>query len=116
MKLLHELADGARPVHLVFLLEHISAHLEEIRQAAAKNELLPVDIAQAIAERLRVLLSSLDSFTEEHQRLVVGAARYFISTEDEMPDTESVLGLDDDAAVFNYVARLVGRKDLTIQL
>lgn len=116
LKLLHELAHSAQPVHLVFLLENISAHLEAIRLAALKNELLPVDIAQLIAERLRVLLQDLDGLAAEQQQLVIGAARYFISTDDELPDTESVLGLDDDAAIFNHVAALVGRKDLTIQL
>jgi len=47
---------------------------------------------------------------------VIGAARYFVSTQDVNPGTKSVLGLDDDASMLNYVLAAIGRTDLLIEL
>ena len=50
----------------------------------------------------------------EHRSAVVGAARYFVSENDEVPDAHSCTGLDDDVRVFNHVVALLGRVDLRI--
>jgi hypothetical protein len=39
-----------------------------------------------------------------------------VSDRDELPDTSSILGLDDDASIFNHVATLIGRADLEVEL
>jgi len=90
-------------------------HVSVIRAAAIRNELLPVDLAEALAQRLVVLLDGLDQFTAEQQRLILGAARYFISDNDSRPDTKDAMGLDDDLAVLNYVVTTIGRKDLIVE-
>jgi hypothetical protein len=104
------------PSHLVTLSSEVDAHLDEIRQAARRNELLPVDLAEELARKLKGLLVTLGALPPDGQRLVIGAARYFISTNDEHPDTETVLGLDDDALIFNYAMDRIGRADLRIDL
>lgn len=54
----------------------------------------------------------MGNFSPDQQRLVVGAARYFVSQDDEYPDTDTILGLDDDVSVFNHVIEQLGRSDL----
>ena len=104
--------DGRNPRTL---RAQVVAHVGMIREAAFRNELLPVDLAEVIAQRLAVLLDGLEKFTSEQQRLVLGAARYFISDADHRPDTKDAMGLDDDLAVLNYVVVTIGRKDLVVE-
>ena len=55
-------------------------------------------------------------YSARDQRLIVGAARYFVADDDAEPDTQSILGLDDDLAVFNHVATQIGEPDLRIEM
>ena len=97
----------------VAALRHpLRGHLDEMRAAAQSNELLPLDLAQEIAEKCDALLRGHASLAPEHAALVVPAARYFISSDDARPDLQGVLGLD--AAFFNHAARRTGQEDLVI--
>lgn len=116
LDLFETLADSFQPSHLVTLARDVETHLEEIRAAAKQNELLPLDLAEELAGKLQKLLADLAELPTDDQRLVIGAARYFISTDDVHPDTETVLGLDDDAFIFNHVVQRIGRSDLLIDL
>lgn len=93
----------------------VVTHVGSIRAAAMRNELLPVDLAEVIARRLTGLLDELEKFSEEHQRLVLAATRYFISGDDHRPDTVDAMGLDDDLLVLNFVVTAIGRKDLIVE-
>ena len=75
---------------------------------------MPVDLAEELAAKLDALLASIASLPVSAQPLVVGAARYFASDDDAIPDTGSVLGLDDDVAIFNAMVRRIGRPELEI--
>ena len=103
-------ADWAR------LREEIQQHLDEFRDAAKHNELLPVDIAEELAAALDRLLELAPSLSAEQRRLVVGAARYFVSDDDARPDLEGVLGLDDDVLVFNWVVGELGLGDMMLDV
>lgn len=96
------------------LRQEVRDHLEDFRAAVARNELLPLDLAEELADKLDALLRDYPSLAEEHARLAVGAARYFVSHDDASPDTSGVLGLDDDVAVFNHAVRQMDREDLVI--
>jgi uncharacterized membrane protein YkvA (DUF1232 family) len=93
----------------------VRAHLGEIRDAARKNEILPLDLAEAIANGLLALLETPE-LSEQEAGLVHAAARYFVSNEDLRPDLHGPLGLDDDVLVFNHVAARLGRNDLEVGL
>ena len=97
------------------LPELVRAHVAEVRAAARRDELLPLDLAEAIAAGLDALFA-LAVLTPEQARLVAGAARYFVSNADLRPDLGGPLGLDDDAMVFNHVAARLGRADLVVEL
>jgi len=104
------------PAQLLTLRDDIDRHLLQIQKQARKNEMVPLDLAEAIARGLHELLNQISSFTAEQQSHILGAALYFISAEDETPDMQSILGLDDDAHLFNYVAHNVARPDLEVEL
>lgn len=99
---------------LTALSREVREHAVVIRKAADRNGLLPVDLSDELEAKLLELLSACPSFTPRFREFVVGAARYFVSTDDHAKDTSGVLGLDDDVAVFNAVVRDIGRPDLEI--
>lgn len=114
LALFQRLAGPASPAEVDDLRAAVLRHLEQIRQAARQHELLPVDLAEDLAGRIDDLLVSLDRLPAEARPLVIGVARYFVSDDDAIPDQGSVLGLDDDLAVFNDIVRRIGRGELEI--
>jgi uncharacterized membrane protein YkvA (DUF1232 family) len=82
--------------------------------AQRKSELLALDLAEALASRLDGLLAGSRALSVEHRAAVLGAARYFVSADDAVPDAQSCTGLDDDVLVFNHVVVMLGRDDLRI--
>ena len=106
-------ADLAPPA-LAELRAAVQAHLAELLAAQAKDELIAIDLAELLSARLDTLLASAHLFAPDARADVVGAARYFISDKDTIPDLRPCTGLDDDVQVFNHVARALGRPDLVI--
>lgn len=91
-------------------------HVDEIRRALRHNEFLDIDTAERLASTLQLLLAEYFLFAEKEQKLIAGAARYFVHAADADPDTGSVLGLDDDTAVLNYVVEAIGRPELRVEI
>jgi uncharacterized membrane protein YkvA (DUF1232 family) len=114
LAIFERLATPASSDEVLALRRAVARHVDELRQAAHHHELLPVDLAEDLARNLDTLLAALPSLPAASQPLVIGAARYFASDDDAIPDTGSVLGLDDDVAVFNAMVRRIGRADLEI--
>lgn len=108
------LREDLAPGDLGVLKTEVRAHLDELVVAQRKNELIALDLADALCVRLETLLAMAHLFDGEARANVVGAARYFISSLDDKPDDASCTGLDDDVEVFNHVVRLLGREDLVI--
>lgn len=81
-----------------------------------QNEFLDVTLARQIAKRLHQLLDNYGHYSNEHQSLLVGTVRYFIKDDDAEHDMHSVLGLDDDVVVLNYLLDTLGRPELKISL
>ena len=100
----------------VSLIGSIAEHVEEIKQALQHNEFLDIDLAGRLANTLLLLLGDLDNYSDHRRNLIAGAARYFIHPRDADPDTGSVLGLDDDVTVLNYVLDAVGKPELKVQI
>lgn len=65
--------------------------------------------------RLTGLLDELETFGVDHQRLVLAAARHFISDADHLPDTRDAMGLDDDLLVLNVVITTISRPELIVE-
>ncbi len=116
LQIFGQLKNAATPAKLLRLRDEIDAHLLQLQKLARGNEMMPIDLAEAIASGLHALLGNLSGYTEEQQSDIIGAALYFVSTDDEIADTASILGLDDDAAIFNDVVTKIGRGDLAVDL
>ncbi len=109
------LAADLGPDELAILRRDVRAHFDELlRLQATRHELLAVDLAELLCSRVTVLLDMAPSLPSEARADIVGAARYFVSAHDAVHDSRDCIGLDDDVAVFNHVARSVGRADLEI--
>ncbi len=102
------------PGDLAALRAAVARHKREIDNASRENEFLATDLAEELADKLDDLLEDLGALSPDAGALVVGAARYFVSDEDALPDRSGPTGLDDDVALFNTVVRRIGRADLEI--
>jgi uncharacterized membrane protein YkvA (DUF1232 family) len=97
------------------LRRRVREHYDALLEAQRTSELIAIDLAELLSMRLEQLLAASGTFTGPHRAAVVGAARYFVSNDDAVPDDQALTGLDDDVAVFNAVAREIGRSDLLIE-
>ena len=89
-------------------------HYEHLLREQRRNELVAIDLAELVASRLAQLLRMAHVMTPDARMDVVGAARYFVSSTDAVPDERACTGLDDDVEIFNHVVRTLGRPDLLI--
>lgn len=74
-----------------------------------------LNLAHKLAKASRHLLNNYSSFSEDKQALAIGAVRYFVTNEDPLSDASFATGLDDDAAVMNYVLQQIGIEDFFIE-
>lgn len=96
------------------LARHVRQHYLALLEAQRQSELVSIDLAEMLADRLEVLLAAASTMSSDQRQMIVGAARYFIADDDALPDAATLTGLDDDVEVFNHVATLLDREDLLI--
>ena len=92
----------------------VRAHYDRLVRAQQRDEFVAIDLAEMLCVRLEGLLAVAVQLDPEARGHIVGAARYFISEADAVPDEGSCIGLDDDVEVFNHVVDALGRPDLLI--
>lgn len=114
LEMYRSLREDLGEAGLAQLRQEVKAHLAKLALAQAKHELIALDLAELLASRLLALLDEAPRMDAESRAAVVGAARYFCSTEDLLPDEASCMGLDDDVEVFNHVVESLERRDLII--
>lgn len=108
------LREPLDPSELHALREAVRLHYDQLVEAQQRNELLAIDLAERLCTGIETLLLAAAALAPSARADVVGAARYFISSHDAIPDHRACTGLDDDVAVFNHVVRRLGRADLEI--
>ena len=104
------------PEEVRLLQSAVTAHVETVRSALRYNEFLDLTIVKQGAEVLELLLMEYHSFSPDHQRLISGAAHYFVNQADAEPDTASIFGFEDDIQVINYVLDVIGCRELKITI
>lgn len=80
------------------------------------NRLFDKRLAEKIFEACEILLDSYAHATTSQRRLIVGALKYCIISEDPFPDTVFASGLRDDAKIVNHVLEQIGQVDKVISL
>lgn len=93
----------------------VAAHVARLQGEQGRNELIAVDLAVLVRERLERLFELGSVLKAEERAMVVGAARYFVSRDDAIPDTKACTGLDDDVMVLNHVLIALGRSEWRIE-
>ena len=114
LELFHNLREDLAKPALDRLKADVREHYEHLLRAQKRDELVAVDLAELLCVRLEELLAMAHAVHADLRAHIVGAARYFISTADAVPDDRACTGLDDDVEVFNHVVRLLDRPDLLI--
>lgn len=115
MTIFQGLRANLAPPELADLRTAVREHYEHLLHAQEQNELIAIDLAELLCDRLDQLLAMAHQLALEARLDIVGAARYFVEDQDLIPDEKSCTGLDDDVLVFNHVARSLGRPDLVIE-
>lgn len=115
MAIFQGLRADLAPPELASLRTAVREHYEQLLHAQEQNELIAIDLAELLCDRLDQLLAMAHQLALEARLDIVGAARYFVEDQDLIPDEKSCTGLDDDVLVFNHVARSLGRTDLVIE-
>ncbi len=110
------LCDALPVETLPELRQQVQEHVGHVRLTLHHNEFLDVTTAEKIAETLCRLFDQYPSYPTFKQRLIVGAARYFVYSHNSQPDLESLLGFDDDVAVLNFVLVELGEQALRLDL
>lgn len=114
MEIYGDLREDLAVPQLAALTVEVRAHFDGLVRAQQRNELVAIDLAEILCDRLEGLLAMAHQLDSEHRAHIVGAARYFISASDAVPDAQSCTGLDDDVEIFNHVVHILGRQDLMI--
>jgi uncharacterized membrane protein YkvA (DUF1232 family) len=98
------------------LRRELQAYLKKLEGALAHNEFLDINTAKQMVGVFNNLLDQFDTFSNKEKALIFGSIQYFVQDRDAHPDTKSVLGLDDDVFVLNYVLVEIGRPELLVEL
>ena len=108
LSILENLSEDLNQTELAGLVSMLDDYLKEIKSALATNEFINVELGQIIWHRCHDLVSHYTELDSAGRSAVVGAVRYFIESEDAEDDLDSVIGLEDDAQVVNYVIQQTG--------
>jgi|SRR5690554_55874 len=103
-----------RPLSLEF---EISGYMALLSDEVIKTPMIEMPVAAAIANGLSTLVKEVKSsgnIDGEDYRHLQAAVRYFTVSEDANSDYDRG-GFNDDAAVFNKVARRLGRDELVVR-
>ncbi|MEZ4321744.1 MAG: hypothetical protein R3F61_29990 [Myxococcota bacterium] len=95
------------------LRAQVEGHVKAAREAAAAGGPVDLKLAERLGKACLALLADFDRPIAE-QRLIQAACHYFVDSDDEEGDFASMVGLEDDAHVMNYVLAQVGRDDLVL--
>jgi hypothetical protein len=109
------LCSDLPPDGLAELCDGVRSYVSELEAEQSRSELVAVDLAIAVRDRLNRLLGLAADLPAVHRGLVVGAARYFISKDDAIRDTRACTGLDDDVRIVNHVLKELGRAEWSIE-
>ncbi|MCB0328840.1 MAG: hypothetical protein KDD70_04230 [Bdellovibrionales bacterium] len=111
-KLYCEVLPDERVLEFIPEVSEVVAHFHELSE---QHPLLDIERVDEIGRMCTELLQTYPNCKPAHKRMIVGAVRYFASTDDPMSETSFASGLDDDVRVLNHVAEELGRDDLYLE-
>ena len=98
------------------LREKVDSYLKDATSALKQNEFLDIESAKVLVKPSHFLIEILSTLSDEHYKYVVAAIYYFIESDDDEHDFDSIFGFEDDIKVMNYVLNKIGHKDKKIEI
>lgn len=114
MILLVELVDQHVSESVDTLLGRAREHLAAVRLTAAENPFINLRLAEAICDRLHLVATHWDRIPSHARPWLKAAIVYFEADDDEISDSASPIGFEDDCEVLNACLELAGRVDLKL--
>lgn len=81
----------------------VDDYVELAKQSLSKNEFIDIESAEKLAEISHFLISRFDKFTKEQKSLAVASIYYFVESDDDEHDFDSMFGFEDDVEVMNRI-------------
>ena len=97
------------------LSESVKAYLIGAQEALYTNEFIDIKSAEKLAATSEYLIGIMPRLSSEDQKYACAAIRYFIASDDEEHDFESIFGFDDDITVMNHVLDRIGHPEQKIE-
>ncbi|MEZ4323146.1 MAG: hypothetical protein R3F61_37110 [Myxococcota bacterium] len=97
------------------LRTQVQAHMKLAKEICDASTFLDGELAENIGKGCLALLD-LEPLPEASERLIMAACVYYVEDDDESGDFDEILGFEDDALVFNEVARQLGHAELVIKV
>lgn len=85
------------------LTKLVNEYVDFAKQSLSHNEFIDIKSAERLAETSHFLISKLDSFNKEQKSLAVASIYYFVESDDDEHDFDSMFGFEDDIEVMNRV-------------
>ena len=99
------------------LIALINDYADEIARVANQRGDLDINLADCIARCCITLLNEQwDDEGDHRKRLIQAACYYFVESDDEDGDLQSVYGFDEDAELLNVILEHLDLPDLAIQI
>ena len=100
-----------RPYRIEKLRKSVSAYSKELEEAHESGHYpeMDIELGRACGEACITLLDAVGANPDRERHMLAHiASRYFITSDDDEDDKESLVGFDDDALIINACARLMG--------
>ena len=94
----------------------VNEYVEFAKQSLSQNEFIDIDSAEKLAETSHFLISQFDNFTEEQKSLAVASIYYFVETDDDEHDFDSMFGFEDDIEVMNRILEKLELSEKKIEI
>ena len=107
---LQTLSDPVDLDSLDYFTTELASYWEELRTRLDYNELVDIGLVEKIYESILDLLHMYPDRSEEEQRLIISAVRYFVIDEEEEADPEHPWSFEMDAKVLDEVHNSLGLK------
>ena len=111
----YRIADNVDREDLDKLEQSVKSYLTEAQNALYENEFIDIKSAEKLAATSQYLIEVMDSLSPEHQTLAKAAIKYFLESDDDEHDFESIFGFDDDITVMNHVLERIGHPEQKIE-
>lgn len=98
------------------LSNKVDEHLSSAKEALSDNEFVDIKAGESLARVSHYLIEKLSGLSNEHRQLAVAAIYYFIESDDEEHDFDSILGFDDDIKVMNKTLYYIGHSHKKISV